>query len=61
MRHVRDQRGMNTAEYEVGTVAASGFASMLFFAWPWIDQVVRSWIFVIAMFVDRARLPVIPR
>lgn len=40
-RH-RNERGMNTAEYAVGTVAACGFAGVLFLCQDWYDSLVRS-------------------
>lgn len=60
MTHARDQRGTCTAEYAVGTVAATSFACMLLLAWPWIDDLIRYCLFWMATFVDRSQVPVIP-
>lgn len=38
----RDERGMNTAEYALGTVAACGFAGLLFLCQAWFADVVRE-------------------
>jgi hypothetical protein len=38
----RDQRGMNTTEYAVGTVAACGFAGALLLCGPWVEDFIRT-------------------
>lgn len=41
-RRQGDERGMNTAEYAVGTVAACGFAGLLFMCHDWYEDLIRT-------------------
>lgn len=38
----RDEGGMNTAEYAVGTAAACGFAGLLFVCQDWYGELLRG-------------------
>lgn len=40
--HRCDEGGMNTAEYALGTVAACGFAGLLFLCQDWYGELIRS-------------------
>lgn len=44
LRRARDQRGMTTAEYAIGTVASCGFAGVLvkLLSEPWVQDLLRS-------------------
>lgn len=48
LRRLRDERGMTTAEYAIGTVAAAGFAALLIKVLgsdqvrEWLSQVIES-------------------
>ncbi len=44
LRRARDERGMTTAEYAVGTVASCGFAGVLvkLLNEPWVQDLLRS-------------------
>lgn len=43
-RRVRDERGMTTAEYAVGTIASVGFAGVLvkLLQEPWVQDMLRE-------------------
>ena len=43
LRRTRDERGMTTAEYAVGTVASCGFAGVLvkLLTEPWVQDLLR--------------------
>lgn len=38
----RDERGLSTAEYAVGCVAATGFAGVLCLCGPYMDELLRA-------------------
>jgi hypothetical protein len=44
LRRARDERGMTTAEYAVGTVASCGFAGVLvkLLSEPWVQGLFKS-------------------
>jgi hypothetical protein len=44
LRRTRDERGMTTAEYAVGTVASCGFAGVLIklLSEPWVQDLLKS-------------------
>ncbi|HEX2175571.1 MAG TPA: DUF4244 domain-containing protein [Nocardioidaceae bacterium] len=44
LRRARDERGMTTAEYAVGTVASCGFAGVLvkLLNEPWVQDLLRG-------------------
>jgi hypothetical protein len=44
LRRARDERGMTTAEYAVGTVASCGFAGVLvkLLSEPWVQDLLRG-------------------
>jgi hypothetical protein len=44
LRRARDERGMTTAEYAVGTVASCGFAGVLIklLSQPWVGDLLKN-------------------
>jgi hypothetical protein len=44
LRNTRDERGMTTAEYAVGTVASCGFAGVLvkLLSEPWVQDLLKD-------------------
>jgi Flp pilus assembly pilin Flp len=44
LRKTRDERGMTTAEYAVGTVASCGFAGVLvkLLSEPWVQDLLKD-------------------
>ncbi len=52
MTGTRDESGMNTAEYATGTVAACGFAGLLWLLGGYYDDLLRS---VLGLILEQAK------
>jgi len=60
MQASHSEAGMTTAEYAVGTVAATGFAGVLYLLAPFWKELIRRILFMLLTLLPFLNVPLLP-